>query len=305
VIREAPLAQRECLINLGQLIAQLDVGEHALADPAIDNYFAQSGWIDSLPLRNSLHQSIRHAWRRRLRDYLRKARRICSLTYFENTFRRLVAHRRGWEGDDLQQFLVDPDRFMAQGQLLKAGNSATVVKAEINGRPVVIKRYNIKNWRHAVARSLRPTRATHSWLYAHLLELVGIRSLVPVALLERRFGPLRSTAYFVAEWIEAPDLLSHPLDTPLNENEVAALRSLLLQMKKCQLSHGDFKANNLLLDGDAIAVIDLDAMHRHRSVHHFARAYKKDIERLRRNWPSGSVLQLQIESLTQEISVAP
>jgi tRNA A-37 threonylcarbamoyl transferase component Bud32 len=304
VVREAPLAQRDCLANLGQLIAQLDVREQPLADTALHSYFAQSGWIDSIPLRRDLHLALRRAWRRRLRDYLRKASRICSLTFFEHSWRRLLAHRRGWEGADMRQFLADPDGFMARGQLLKAGNTATVVKAEVNGRAVVIKRYNIKNWRHALARCLRPTRAMHSWLHAHLLEIIGIRSLVPVLLLEQRFGPLHGKAYFICEWIGAPDLLSHASDTPLDAPEVAALSSLLMQMQKCQLSHGDFKANNLLLDRGDIAVIDLDAMRRHRSARRFARAYNKDLERLRRNWPQGSVLQTQIATITQEVSAA-
>lgn len=205
----------------------------------------------------------------------------------------------------MQQFITDPDAFMARGKLLKAGNTATVVKAEINGRAVVIKRYNIKNWRHALARCLRPTRAMHSWIHAHMLEIIGIRSLIPVALLEQRVGPLHGKAYFIAEWIEAPDLLSHASDAPLNAQEAAALSSLLQQMQKCQLSHGDFKANNLLLDRGDIAVIDLDAMRRHRSARRFARALKKDLERLRRNWPQGSVLQTQIVAITQGVNTAP
>jgi tRNA A-37 threonylcarbamoyl transferase component Bud32 len=301
VIHEAPLAQKKCLINLGQLIAQLDVREHALAAPAIDNYFALSGWIDSIPLRNKLHRSIRHAWRRRLRDYLRKACRICSLTFFELSFRRLFAHRRGWEGQDIQSFLADPDRFMARGQLLKAGNTATVVKAEINARPVVIKRYNIKNWRHAIGRSLRPTRAQHSWLHAHMLELIGIHSLLPVALLEHRFGPLRGKAYFICEWIAAPDLLALGPDYHLNDDEADALQSLLLQMQTCRISHGDFKANNLLLDRGNIALIDLDAMCRYNSSRRFERAFHKDIARLLRNWPADSALHQQVAMLSPKM----
>lgn len=301
VIHEAPLSQPYCLFNLGQLIAQLDVREQPLADTAIDIYIARSGWIDSAPLRSDLHRAVRRAWRARLRDYLHKAKRICSLTFFEHTFTRLIAHRRGWESDQLQNFLHNPDDFIAHSQLLKAGNTATVVKSEINGRPVVIKRYNIKNWRHAISRCLRPTRAQHSWQYAHMLELMGTPSLKPVALLERRCGPLRGTAYFVCEWIDAPDLLSLGADYQLSDSNVQALQSLLSQMQKCRISHGDFKANNLLVDGDHIALIDLDAMQRHRSARGFARALRRDIERLLRNWPQGSAMYTQVAAITHDI----
>lgn len=301
VIREAPLNQRECLVNIGQLIAQLDVHEQPLADTAIDSYFKQSGWIDSIPLRHDLHLALRRAWRRRLRDYLRKASRVCSLTFFEKSWRHLLAYRRGWEGTDMQQFLADPDSFIARGQLLKAGNTATVVKSEINGRAVVIKRYNIKNWRHALSRSVRPTRAQHSWHYAHMLELIGISSLIPVALLEQRWGPLHGKAYFICEWISAPDLLSLGMDYHLSEAATNSLQSVLLQMQKCRISHGDFKANNLLLDGNTIALIDLDAMKRHSSSRRFVHAFRKDIARLLRNWPEGSAMQTQVSALALPI----
>ena len=283
------------------MIAQLDIRERPLADTAIDAYIANSGWIDSAPLRNDLHRAVRRAWRARLRDYLRKANRICSLTFFERTFTCLVAHRRGWEGEQLRYFLRNPNHVIAQGQLLKAGNTATVVKAEINGRPVVIKRYNIKNWRHAISRCLRPTRAHHSWLCAHMLEMMGTPSLKPVALLEQRCGPLRSTAYFVCEWIDAPDLLSLGEDYRLNDAKVEALRSLLLQLKKSCISHGDFKANNLLVDGDRMILIDLDAMRRHTSARGFARAFRKDLQRLLRNWPEGSAMHTQVAAIIRDI----
>jgi len=296
------LRNSRCLANLGQLIAQLPVAEQGLLDEAIDAYFAQSQWVDRKAAREQLEEYTRRAWRIRLRDYLRKARRVCSLTCFEQSWQFQWACRREWWGDDARQFLRDPDAYMARGQLLKAGNTATVAAATMNGRPVVIKRYNIKNWRHALSRSLRPTRAWHSWRYAHLLELIGIPSLKPVALLERRFGPLRGKAYFVSEWIDAPDLLGTGRRRALSESELRALQSVLLQMQTCRLSHGDFKANNLLVTRGEIAVIDLDAMCRHRDVRGFRRAFKRDLARLQRNWVEGEPIFAQVNAVIGEIA---
>lgn len=300
--RGRPLRPVTCLANLGQLIAQLDVAQQPLVDEAIDGYFAQSQWVDRKAAREKLQAATRDAWRARLRDYLRKARRVCSLTCLEQSFRFLWACRREWWGEDTQAFLRDPEAFMARGELLKAGNTATVVGAVMNGRPVVIKRYNIKNWRHALSRSIRPTRAWHSWKYAHLLELVGIPSLKPVALLEHRWGPLRGKAYFISERIAAPDLLATGRRRALDAGELAALKSILLQMEKCRLSHGDFKANNLLVTPDDIAVIDLDAMRRHGDLRGFWRAFNRDLARLQRNWVEGEPAHAQIHALTGEIS---
>jgi tRNA A-37 threonylcarbamoyl transferase component Bud32 len=302
VIRNAPLPQAQCLANLGQLVAQLNVGEQLLLDAPIEQYFAQCGWHNTATLKNILQNAARGAWRYRLRDYLGKAQRDCSLTCFEKTPRRVFAFRRTWQCADLQRFADDPDRFMAGAQLLKAGNTATVVKAMLDGKPVVIKRYNIKNWRHAASRSLRATRAEHSWHYAHLLELAGIDSLKPIALLERRCGPLRSTAYFICSWIDAPDLLAVGAQRALHAEELEALTALLLQMTTCRISHGDFKANNLLVRAASIAVIDLDAMQQHRSPRIFRRAFDRDLARLLRNWSEGSMARSQVEIVVAKVA---
>jgi len=296
----APLRRKQRLANLGQLIAQFTIGERALFKSALAWYAQQSQWPLDATLKSQLDQYIDIAWQARKRDYLGKALRVCSLTAYEHSLSRVWAYRRTWQCDDLVHFLEDPDAYLARGELIKAGNSATVTKAAINGQPVIIKRYNIKNWRHAVSRSLRPTRAEHSWRYAHLLELAGIDSCKPIAFLELRLGPLRSTAYFICEWIDAPDLLQVENQRSLTEVELNALHSLLQQMLACRLTHGDFKANNLLLRNNSIAMIDLDAMCEHSSDQSFRRALTRDLSRLLRNWPVDTPIHRQIKPMIDE-----
>jgi hypothetical protein len=47
----APLPRRRCIANLGQLVAQFDIGERPLLDAAVAQYFAQCGWneVTKLP----------------------------------------------------------------------------------------------------------------------------------------------------------------------------------------------------------------------------------------------------------------
>jgi tRNA A-37 threonylcarbamoyl transferase component Bud32 len=301
-IGSAPLPQPRCIDNLGQLIAQFDIGERSLLDDAVSHYFAQCGWAGNPALLQDLQRAIEKAWRYRLRDYLGKSQRDCTLTRFEQRFDRVLAVRREWEGEDLQRFVDDPDRFMANCELLKAGNTATVAKGLLNGRPVVIKRYNMKNWRHAIGRSLRRTRAEHSWRMAHLLEIMGFDSLRPVALLEHKRGPLRGRAWFISTWLDAPDLLSVGAQRKLSDAELLALNALLRQMVAARLSHGDFKANNLLLRDDHLAIIDLDSMRRHSSAEKFRRAFARDLKRLQRNWTDDSPVAEQIAATVAGIS---
>lgn len=299
----APLSRDLSLRNLGALIAQFTLAERELFAAIDAAYFAQRSWSDSEKLHDELHAAIDTAWQARKRDYLDKALRVCTLTGFQRAFSQLRAYRRIEWSDDLARFFREPDAAMATATLLKAGNTATVAKALLAGKPVVIKRYNIKNWRHAFSRAVRRTRAEHAWRYAHLLELAGIRSLQPIALFERRCGPLRSTAYFIGSWIDAPDLLTISRERALRDEELTRLATLFEQMRQCRLSHGDFKANNLLLCNDAIALIDLDAMREHRSERSWRKAFARDIKRLLRNWAADHPVYRQITALIEAIAL--
>lgn len=301
---ERPLPLRQQLANFGQFAAQLEVADQPLwLNKVCAALSTGPGSVDSLQA--SLWRSTRRAWRIRLKDYLIKSRRACSLTHVESSFwHRWYCRREHWQ-PDLQRFAADPESFMAAGTRLKTGNTATVVAAVLDGRPVVIKRYNIKSWRHGLSRALRPTRASRSWHHAHLLELIGLPATTPVALLERRWGPLRRQAWFVCDAVDGTDLLDIGQNRALDTAEYESLRAMLEQMITCRISHGDFKANNLLVSDSRIWLIDLDAMRRHRSRRGFERALRRDLARLRRNWPRDAGISRQIEAMIAELPRHP
>lgn len=305
VCTTAPLTRKQSIANLGALIAQFSLGERQLFTEAVTNYRNERQWPDDTQFANELNTSITRNWQARKSDYLEKALRECKLTAFKQSFTQRQAIRRTSLSDEALQLCANPDRFMEKGKLLKAGNTATVVKAELNGNPIIIKRYNIKNWRHAVSRAMRPTRAEHSWLYAHWLELAGIESMKPIALIEKRFGWLRSTAYFVGDWIEGDDLLSTGQQRPLTDNELDHVKALLEIMRDAHLSHGDFKANNLLLSESGVALIDLDAMCEHSNERNWRAAFARDMARLKRNWNEDSSARKQIDVIISDVFPSP
>ena len=74
-----------------------------------------------------------------------------------------------------------------------------------------------------------------------------------------------------------------------------ALLKLFAQLVEARISHGDFKATNLLwLDGRVI-LIDLDAMQAHTRNAGWQRAWQKDRQRFIRNWPAASPLACWLE----------
>ena len=118
-----------------------------------------------------------------------------------------LAYKRGIDEAWLSKFKAAPDSVMVRATLLKDGNSATVVRTELAGRPVIIKRYNIKNAGHRLRRLFRETRASNAWRAAHLLQMAGIKTPAPLVLLEQRRGPLRGVAYLVSEDVGGEEML--------------------------------------------------------------------------------------------------
>jgi len=283
----SPLEESTAARDLAMLIAQLPRTWDEDLAPLLAAYRASNA---AAPGEQALASALvaERAWR--LRDYLSKAGRDCSLFKVEKRFRRFTAVWRA-AAEQLEPLLADPDRRMEGGRLLKRGNTCTVAQVNIDGRPVVVKRYNLKSLRHALSRLWRPSRGWHSWREGHRLRLFGIPTPAPLALVEERHGPLRGRAWLVNEFCAGVDLLSHlrPTSAP-PAAEAAALRTLFATLHRERISHGDLKATNLLWDGRDIQLIDLDAMRQHRKPATYARAWRRDRQRLLRNWPADSEL---------------
>jgi serine/threonine-protein kinase RIO1 len=152
----------------------------------------------------------------------------------------------------------------------------------------VVKRYNIKNTWHGLKRGFRHSRAWASWRYAHLLAFLGIPTPKPIALLERRWGPFRSTAYFItdfADGIDAYNLLhSDKAKESKQEGLVKQFGEIIQMLADASITHGDFKATNFIITDDGLTIVDLDAMYEHRNKWNFRRAFRRDLRRFMDNW---------------------
>ena len=250
----------------------------------------------AVPAREALDVAVRLARGRRLRRFLSKTGRDCSEFSIERRLSRVVGCVRVLR-ETLLPLLGAPDAWVAQGAMLKDGGTCTVVRAMAGNLDCVVKRYNLKNLRHALSRSWRPSRAWHSWRAGHLLRHLGVATPEPLAVLEERFGPLRRRAFLVTRHCPGRSL-QEQLDAGRkpDREEAAALLELFSALHSMRIEHGDLKATNLLwLDGQ-LWVIDLDAMHRHASTTSYLRAWRRDRRRFLANWPEGSVLRCWLET---------
>lgn len=198
-------------------------------------------------------------------------------------FRQMVIFRHDFDGPELRLFLARPDHFMRRGEMIKDGDSTTVVKVTLDGRQYVIKRYNLRNFWYGLRRLFRPSRAAQCWRSARLLELAGIDTPGPVMMLEQRWGPLRRRAYYVTEYRPEP-LVGIGSEGSTWASIATMFDDLLARMLRFRITHGDMKITNFLQGDRQLAVLDLDATRRVPNAGRFAVQFRKDLRRLMANW---------------------
>lgn len=291
-----PLTSAQVADNLGLLVAQFRRRDQALV---LNTVLAHPLMALAAHDGDALRAVAEARWQLRKRRYLQKLFRRSSSIAFTRRFDRVWACRRDSAGADLHHFLQAPDAVMRSATLLKDGNSATVVRAMLDGREVVIKRYNIKGIGHWLRRFWRPSRAWVSWRNAHLLGLVGIDTPAPVAMLERRLGPLRGRAYYLCENVAAEELLDLAGRQPLSETQLNALRQLFAGLRAGHLHHGDLKAKNILIDDSRAWLIDLDALREIDSEQKFSHWHGRDVARFLRNWQQPALLATMRDLVTK------
>ena len=291
-----PLSRQKVLENLGVFFAQLPKSLEPFTEELLVHYLLSNA-EHGLPMEALQKQTDKvRSWR--LKDYLDKTGRDCSLFSVVDGASGLRAIRRDEEAAMLP-VLAQADELLDQGHLYKTGGAASVGRVEVNGRSLVIKRYNIKDVAHWFKRFWRPSRAWHSWREGNRLLFLGIATPKPLALLEQRFIGLRGKAYLVTEYLPGPDIIERfaPYvasgDAP--ESELVALDELFQQLIRERISHGDLKGHNVFWHQDRWAFIDLDAMCQHSSQSSFATAFARDRARFMRNWPADSALHQLLE----------
>jgi tRNA A-37 threonylcarbamoyl transferase component Bud32 len=105
-------------------------------------------------------------------------------------------------------------------------------------------------------------------------------------LLERRWGIFRREAYFLAEYVDAPDVSVWMREATRSQRQQGAMNiaRLLHKLKRLQFAHGDLKATNIKMVGERPVLIDLDSLRDYRYAWMFAKKHARDLRRLLGNW---------------------
>jgi len=291
-IRKLPafFSRRKALDNLALLLSKFDVSDEAAWLPELlEDYAKARGW-DTAPDMVAMSKRVAAHRRAMVGHYVdEKVFRQCSDVEVEKDFDYFLAVARPYFSEDLRFALRNPDRLLGESaNRLKSGNTCTVSLAEVDGRKVVVKRYNIKSFWHGLNRALRPTRAAISWSNAHRLLMYGIATAAPIALLEKRCGIIRRQAYFLVEYIDAPDATEFFADVKVSATKKDKLAEHIAQLFHklylLNIAHGDCKAGNMKIVADKPLLLDLDSMREYRCDWQLAKRHVRDLRRFMRNW---------------------
>ncbi len=171
-------------------------------------------------------------------------------------------------------------------RIFKNDRTTTVVKIEQGGGSFVLKRYNARNQMHKIKRAFRQSRASRCWQMSYLFQRAGLNVSEPVLMFEKRFGPIRSEAYFLNNHLVGSELLSL-LPEMSNNDQIKVKKAIMDAFEKMQrnkISHGDMKASNLMWVNGGLFFIDLDASRKHLTSIGWKLAHKKDKKRFMKNW---------------------
>ncbi len=288
--RRRPLTKRASVRSVGAFLGQFFPPFDQYAPQLLRCYARTRGWEPSAPDLATLQAQIERTRSKRRRRFLRRIFSAGSRFARAKANGYVILCNRAYDTPPWRDALRDPERAFrgADSTYLKRGNTATVVRTRIAGKGVVIKRYNLKDSWHALRRALRRTRASVSWKNAHLLRFYGVPTPAPIAMVERRIGPIRRTSYFLSEYVEGQNCRDYFASEAIPEREKAhmaeKITDILATLARQRLRHGDLKATNLIVSNGRVYLVDLDALRAYRSQRRFRRAFQQDLERLRRNW---------------------
>ena len=172
--------------------------------------------------------------------------------------------------------------------VLKLDESSLVLKLESDIGTLAVKHYHKYTLAKAISNTLGETLAKRSWRYAHHLLDQGFSTPEPLAYIEERRQGLYWRSWYINRFDESLNcdnyFLHSKVITPAMVNAVSEIVELFIRLRVCQLSHGDFKANNLLMSEPQPTIIDLDSMNFHASEKKAERMWHRDIQRFMESW---------------------
>ena len=190
--------------------------------------------------------------------------------------------------DSMILVLSDLEASMDKGDVIKNEEGHHIVSLKVGSNKIFIKKYKVKNIWHLLRKLLSKTRAYNSWIAIHWLNVIGIKTVKPIAIYEKLNGLITLDSYLLTL-----DIDGIPLDESLRSSNhlriiSARIASFFKRLRWINFNHGDAKSSNFFFK-DNLIVFDLDVSKRRNFPKFIDRKLKKDILRIKRSLESDGV----------------
>jgi len=284
-----PLDHKARMDNLALLFSQFPVSNDQQLDSLMAQYNLHCSKEPLIKNTHKLDHQLIAARRKRLEKYRRKLMRTSTAHQVKRSTDCFAIFDRALDGQLLTEFMQTPDQLIAQGILLKDGNTSTVAQITRGNKSYVVKRYNIKGFWHLVTRQFGRRRALNSWCASFMLNLLGISVPRSFIVMERRhLRWIVGESYLLCELAAGSridELVRDSGTDPITRQSIIdVFREFFYVMQRSRLSHGDCKATNFIFGPGRLTVLDLDAVKFHKTAIGYKRDFRKDLGRFARNW---------------------
>jgi RIO-like serine/threonine protein kinase len=301
---DSMIQKSESMDNLALFFSQLGAGTQALCQRLFQFYAKARGWLIKKDDFVDMALLIKKHQEQRWVQYEKKLSRSSSAHLKIKTLTMQGMVDRRLQTPEFLAFMKAPDAVFSNpaAVMLKNGRSSTVIRITLDGQPLVIKRYNLKDAWHRVRRMFRVTRAKACWVLAHKLDLFHVETAKPLAYLERRVLGLRGRSYYVTAFVSGVSLGDYcqgksALDEPVKA-VAPRIVHLLNKIKELNLTHGDLKKTNLLIDAQGVpSLIDLDGMKSHATQAGLSLAWRGEVKRFLANFEAQPTIKALFQGL--------
>jgi len=155
-----------------------------------------------------------------------------------------------------------------------------------------MKRYNPKGAAYELLHKGQISRARKSWLNAHLLRFMGISTPEPVALIEQQPALGQRCSYFICKFQSGQSSWDYFCQQSADKIIAEKLLAVLKHLCDYNITHGDLKGSNILIEQEQIYLLDLDALTQHKFRWQFNKNWQGDKQRFLKNWDKKSCYKI-------------
>ena len=150
--------------------------------------------------------------------------------------------------------------------IIKKTSKSMLTTHASSGQTLCVKGYRFRGPVYALLNLFRTSRALKSWIAANGLIVRGLLTPQPLAIIEKRFGPIVRENFYICRWLDAPELNTYITGRQWSEPDkkqfIRSLAHTIARLHAQGIYHGDLKSNNILVRAHAASwdffFIDLD-----------------------------------------------